>query len=200
MTSDGSVTSWFGLLQAGEDDAAQRLWRRYFPLLLKAAREKMQGVPMQTADEEDIALSAFHSFCNAARHERIPGVLNRDELWRTLMLITAGKVVDRKRYLGSQKRRNVMGPVGPRPTVSDLDEVIGQEPDPAVAAQLAEEFDLLLNQLDDVELRQTALAKLEGYTNEEIGARLNCSARTVRRRITLIRRLWQQGMETSADL
>ncbi len=192
--SDGSVTSWYSLLQAGEDQAAQELWNRYFPQLLAAARKRMQGVSTRIADEEDIALSAFHTFCNAARLARIPTVVNRDELWRTLMLITAGKVIDQRRYLGSKKRSQPGGPVaGP---TTQLNDVLGDEPDPALAAQLVEEFDVLLDTLDDPDLRDTAVAKLEGYTTEEIGQRLECSARTIRRRLTLIRRLWESTQDS----
>ena len=41
--------------------------------------------------------------------------------------------------------------------------------------------------LDDFELKELALAKMEGYTNVEIATRLNCSERTIERRIKLIR-------------
>lgn len=196
LNSDGSVTTWFGLLQAGQEQAAQQLWERYFPLLLDVARGKMRGISKQTADEEDVALSAFYSFCEAAKDRRIPSVTNRDQLWRTLVLITAGKVVDQRRYLGSQKRSAPHVADSGRAAVVhpiELEAVIGDTPDPAFAAQLAEEFDLLMDRLSDRELRQTALAKLNGYTNEEIAEQLSCSARTVRRRLTVIRRIWLEG-------
>lgn len=202
VASDGSVTSWFGLLQAGQDQAAQELWERYFPLLLGVARGKMRGIPKQAADEEDVALSAFYSFCNAAQHDRIPSVTNRDQLWRTLVLITAGKVVDRRRYLGSQKREPSKSKDAPgfsHVDISDLDEAIGDAPDPAFAAQLAEEFDLLMDRLGDADLRATAMAKLEGHNNEEMAKQLGCSTRTVRRRLTVIRRIWQESSEDDGE-
>jgi DNA-directed RNA polymerase specialized sigma24 family protein len=70
--------------------------------------------------------------------------------------------------------------------------VIGSEPDPAFAALLAEECQRLLERLDSDELREMALLKLEGYTAEEIAERLDCSLRTVHRRLALIRRTWEE--------
>ncbi len=68
---------------------------------------------------------------------------------------------------------------------------MGTEPDPAFAAQLADEFQILLGRLSDDRLREIALLKLEGHTHEEISARLACSIRSVNRRLTLIRRTWE---------
>lgn len=66
------------------------------------------------------------------------------------------------------------------------------EPTPEFAAQVAEEFQALLNRLTSDELRQVALWKLEGYTNEEIAQKLNVIVRTVERRLWTIRQLWEQ--------
>jgi len=70
--------------------------------------------------------------------------------------------------------------------------VLGDEPTPEFAAQVAEECQRLLGRLGDAELRSVALWKMEGYTNEEIAARLNCVPRTVQRKLGLIRTLWDQ--------
>jgi DNA-directed RNA polymerase specialized sigma24 family protein len=44
------------------------------------------------------------------------------------------------------------------------------------------------------DLQQVALAKLEAYTNQEIGDRLDCSVSTVERSLRLIRKIWQREM------
>jgi RNA polymerase sigma factor (sigma-70 family) len=192
MDSGGSVTTWIGLLQAGEDQAAQRLWERYFPRLIELARARLQGVSRQVSDEEDVALSAFHCFFQAVARKQIPQLSNRDDLWRTLVLITAGKAVDERRRQQSQKRGGSRCTDG-RPDGQALEEIIGCEPDPAFAAQIADEFQVLLARLADDRLREIALLKLEGYTNEEIAQRLNCNPRSVTRRLTVIRRVWSEG-------
>ena len=66
MRADASVTQWIGRLKAGDPDAAQKLWERYFRRLVGLARKKLRAAPRRAADEEDVALSAFDSFCRAA--------------------------------------------------------------------------------------------------------------------------------------
>src|SRR5262249_23569689 len=101
---DSSVTTWIGLLKTGQEEAAQRLWERFFPQLLRLASAKLRRRPGREADEEDVALSAFHSFYRAVADDRLPQLSNRDDLWRTLVLITAGKAVELRRYGQAQKR------------------------------------------------------------------------------------------------
>jgi RNA polymerase sigma factor (sigma-70 family) len=192
MNPEGTVTTWIHLLQAGETQAAQRLWERYFPRLLEVARAKLYGAPKQVADEEDLALSAFHNFVQAVAHKRIPQLSSRDDLWRALVLITAGKAVDQRRRQQSRKRGGGRQADGP-PDWHELDQVVGAEPDPGFAAQIAEEFQALLGRLADDRLREIALLKLEGYTNDEIAERLKYSPRSVTRRLTVIRRIWQEA-------
>jgi DNA-directed RNA polymerase specialized sigma24 family protein len=72
-----------------------------------------------------------------------------------------------------------------------LDQLVGREPSPAFAAQVAEEFSRLLDLLGEEELRSIARWKLEGYTNAEIAARLGCRERKVERKLRVIRGLWE---------
>jgi DNA-directed RNA polymerase specialized sigma24 family protein len=68
--------------------------------------------------------------------------------------------------------------------------VVGSEPTPEFAAQVADELSRLLGELRDDPLRQIALLRMEGYRNEEIAARINCSLRSVERKLDLIRKVW----------
>src|SRR6516164_8814650 len=79
MASEGSVTRWIGQLQAGDPAAVQQLWQRYFQRLVVLARKKLRGSPRRVADEEDVALSAFDSFCRQAEKGRFPQLLDRDD-------------------------------------------------------------------------------------------------------------------------
>ena len=78
---------------------------------------------------------------------------------------------------------------------SGVAEILGHEPTPEFAVQVAEECRRLLDGLGDAELRSIALWKMEGFTTEEIAAQLGCVPRTVERKLRVIRGLWQQ--ETS---
>src|SRR5215208_3819742 len=104
MSSDGSVTRWLAPLQGGDSAAAEKLWRRYFPRLVGLARKKLTDAPRRAADEEDVALSAFDSFCRLAEQGRFPGLADRDGLWKLLVVITVRKAGRLRRDEGRQKR------------------------------------------------------------------------------------------------
>ena len=70
---------------------------------------------------------------------------------------------------------------------------MGREPSPAFATEVAEQFERRLGQLDDEELRDIALWKLDGRTNQEIAKQLKCVPRTIERRLEMIRDLWQSA-------
>ncbi len=183
-----SVTTWIGKLKAGEPHAAQQLWERYYSKLVTVARRKLGEMPRRTSDEEDVALSAFHSFCQAVHAGRFPVLESREDLWQLLVMHTARKVVDEKRYQARQKRW------APSEGGIALEEIVGEEPDPEFAAAFADELQRLLGMLDEQLLRTIALRKLEGYTNQEIAAELDWSLRTVERKLAVIRAIWSEAL------
>jgi DNA-directed RNA polymerase specialized sigma24 family protein len=200
MSSSGSVSIWLAELKAGERLAAQRLWEGYFPRLVGLARKKLREMPRRVADEEDVALSAFDSFCRGAQEGRFPRVTDRDDLWPLLVTITARKALQLLRQQGRLKRGGgtVRGDsafqAGPKTDEEEvgLEQVVGTEPTPEFAAQMAEECQRLLGQLSEGDLRDIAVWKMEGYSNEEVAAKLGCVPRTVERKVALIRTLWEQ--------
>lgn len=202
MGFQGSVTNLIERLGSGEADAARAIWERYFPRLIEIARAKLRGTVLRDADEEDVALSAIHTFLQAAARKSIPQLRNRDDLWRALVLITAGKAIDQRRRQLTRKRGGSVLPDGTRAArllTDELAGVVGNEPDPRFAAQIAEEFESLLNLLSGEGLREIALSKLEGYSNEEIAAQIGCSERTITRRLTIIRRTWESASDSTRD-
>ena len=187
MASEGSVTRWIDQLQAGDLAAAQPLWERYFQLLVELARRKLLGAKTHSADEEDVALSAFDSFCRGVKRGRFPDLQDRDNLWKLLVVLTGRKVC----RLMRDDRRLKRGGAQPVGADQDLAEVLSQEPSPEFAAECAENCQHLLDLLGDAELRTIALSKMEGYTTKEIAGRLNCAPRTIERKLRLIRSLWE---------
>jgi RNA polymerase sigma factor (sigma-70 family) len=187
MPPKEALTHWLQQLKEGRSQAAQPLWEAYYQRLVALARAKLQGAPRRTADEEDVALSAFASFCRGAEAARFPCLNDRTDLWRLLVVITARKAVD---LIVREQRQKRGGGRGLEDSPS-LEEVIGREPTPAFAAQLAEEHERLLRVLDDEQLRLVASRKVEGYTNEEIAEQLGRSVATVERKLHLIRQIWQ---------
>jgi DNA-directed RNA polymerase specialized sigma24 family protein len=194
MSSVGSVTQWLGQLQNGDPAAAQNLWQRYFQRLARLARPTLQGIARVAADEEDVALSALDSLCRGVEQGRFPQLHDRDDLWGLLIALTSHKAVDLVRRESRQKRGGEATLAGscPGAVALDLEQVIGREPTPEFAAQVAEECQRLLGNLNDPTLQSVALWKMEGYTTPEIAAKLGCVPRSVERKLLAIRRLWGQ--------
>ncbi len=197
----GSVTRWIGVLRGGDQAAAQAVWERYFDRLVRLAKKRLAGRPDGYEDEEDAALSAFDSFCAGLAQGRFTQLADRDDLWKLLVVITARKAaaqVDRHRALkrgGAWNRVDAgHGSSSDGSTAGDgsLTALVAQEPTPEFAAMVAEETGRLLGRLGDEQLRQIALDRMEGYTTDEIAARLGCARRTVARRLDLIRQLWTE--------
>jgi RNA polymerase sigma factor (sigma-70 family) len=187
-SSGGSVTRWLGQLQEGDPTAARQLWERYFHRLVGLARKRLGSTPRRMADEEDVALSAFDSFCRNAGAGRFPDLLDRDSLWRLLVVLTARKAAHLRRDQARQKR----GGAAAGTEIVGLDEVLSREPTPEFAAEMAEEYGRLLASLHDRELETIALWRMEGYSVEEIAAKLGCAPRSVKRRLQLIRSIWKE--------
>jgi hypothetical protein len=145
VPSPGSVTYWIDQLKADDRAASQPLWEDYFERLVLRTRQKLAGTPRRVANEEDVALGAFASFCRAAAQGRLPQLQDRDDLWQLLIVITdrkAGRLVQyerRQRRSGGQVLDEAALRHG-RPAAGSfpLAQIAGPEPSPALAAQVGD--------------------------------------------------------------
>lgn len=192
MSNGHSVTAWIEELKRGNPEGAQGLWQRYFARLVEMARARLRGRVRRVADEEDIALSAFDSFCHRVERGSFPELNDRNNLWCLLHTITAGKVNDLlaremalKRGGGAVRGDSAVG----GSEGAGFEAFAKVEPTPEEAALFADECERLLKILDDRQ-REIAKAKLEGLTDREVAARLGCSERTVKRELAVIRLAW----------
>jgi DNA-directed RNA polymerase specialized sigma24 family protein len=198
MTVDESVTLWIKGLREGSPRSAQELWERYFQRLVEVADRRLPRSVKRDFDEEDVALSAFHSLCRGVAKGRFPQLQDRHNLWSLLVVITARKVMHRLRDATAAKRGGgrVVGEsaLDGREATSGgpgINQIIGHEPTADFAVQVCEESERLLELLPDEGMRRLAVLKMEGYTNEEAAERLGCGVRTIERRLSLIRRVWK---------
>ena len=191
MTPPPSVTTWLALLKAGDPDAADALGRRYFAQLVELARQHLARHARRAADGEDVALAAFAGFCAGAAAGRYPRLSNRHDLWRLLLTITLHHAGNLNRYETRQRRdgrRTVAAADMFDLPDADLDRLAGDAPDPALAAEVADQLRHLLALLPGDDLRAVARNLLAGYTAVEIARRQGCGLRTVERRWQRIRR------------
>jgi RNA polymerase sigma factor (sigma-70 family) len=197
MSSDGSVTRWVTALKDGDAAAAQPLWERYHRQLVTLARHKLQSARRREADEEDVVQSAFHSFFQGVAQGRFPQLQDRSNLWRLLVVITARKALDqlakqhaKRRGGGTVEGESRISSGEPGSDDAAIEQIVGEEPTPEFAAQVAEQYQRLLTLLGDEAMRQIAVLKMEAFTEDEIAKRLDCSRRTVARKIEMIRLIW----------
>jgi DNA-directed RNA polymerase specialized sigma24 family protein len=168
---------------------------------VRVAGARLPGRARRAIDEEDVALSAFHSFCDRARKGQFPQLSSRDDLWRVLFAITVRKATAAIRHQMRQKRGSgrVLGESalgqGETSVAEGLSQFLGKEPSPDDAIQFADQLGALLEKLGDATLRTIALKRLEGVSSEEIAAGLGLSTRTVARKLELVRAKWAEDAQ-----
>jgi DNA-directed RNA polymerase specialized sigma24 family protein len=190
-------------VRAGDEDSIAELWENYFQQLVRIAASRLPTNLRRAGDEEDIALSAFHSFIAGVRADRFPDLSGPDNLWGLLITLTGRKVNAHMRHHTRQKRGggNVRGesvfikPGGER-TGGGIGGVSDDSQPADIRTELAEACDTLLDQLDDEQLRQIAVMRMDGYLVDEIAEMMQLSKRAVERRLQLVRRIWSEQAET----
>jgi RNA polymerase sigma factor (sigma-70 family) len=200
MSSPDSVTEWIQGARVGDESAFQKIWERYYAQLVRLARRRLANAPRRAADEEDIAASAFSRFFRLIVQGRFPESADRDDLWRLLMAITAGKVVDYVRAETSLKRGGgqVRGESAFEVQDADsnpfrgIEQIVGDEPTPEFALEVAEQLRSQMDLLADDKLKSIALRKLEGYSNAEIAEQNEYTLGKVEHSLKLIRAKWKQ--------
>lgn len=187
MSEPRTITQCLAALKGGDEAAAQAIWERFFQRACALARKKLGDLPKRMADEEDVALSAMHALCLGAREDRFQRLETRDDLWQLLAMITSRKASNLRRAAGRR-------PVSGESVFADeegraLERLITGAPDPEFLAALSGTSEDLIGGLEP-KLRAVALLRLEGFTNEEIGARLGRSVASIERYVARIRGLW----------
>jgi hypothetical protein len=200
MDNAGSVTRLAVQLRSGSarerEDAAREIWQRYFPALLELARRNLSPRVRQREDEDDVLQNMYASFC--ARQQRGAfDLADRSDLWRLLVTMTLHKArkAAARHTRGMRNVRTEEGQGGGTAGEAQqwaFEAMEASDPTPSEAAVLVENLQSRLDALPEP-LRQIALWKLEGYSNEEIAApeRLNCTTRTVERKLQMIRQAWE---------
>jgi len=205
MTESSLVTYWIREAKAGDQAVAAALWKRYYAQLIGLARGRLGATSKRVADEEDVVVDAFDSFWRGVQAGRFPRLEGRDDLWQILIMLTARKAANQRARMTRQKRggHNVRGDSFWMPRDADecraFEQIAGAEPKPEFAAQVAEEYRLLLERLGDDTLREIAVARMEGHSNHEIADRLGVKTRTVERKLRLIREIWGDARDSATD-
>ena len=190
MSSEGTITQWIGQLKAGEEQALEKLRRRYWPFLVRLAQQKLSGVRPGAADEEGIASEAFWSFYRSFKAGQLPDLENRKNLFALLTIITAHKAANFRERENTDKRGggNVQGEsvlgflVGFNADARGIEHVEDSAlapDDEAVASDLYAHY---VNALP-ADRRDIAVQYLANRTLKEIAETQGCAVGTVRRKL-----------------
>lgn len=193
----GSVTIALANLRAADahvrNDAAQRLWERFSPRLCALARSRLSARIRAREDEDDIVQSLFLGFFTS---QRCNGFTPRDreEFWRLMVRMTVCRVANVVNHHQRARRdvRRELVPARPEdPSENGIGPSGAMSPAPCLSpeAEVVSRLELerILSCLDEGQ-RQILAWKLEGFTNAQIGRKLERTERTVELKLGLIRR------------
>lgn len=177
-----------------EEEAAQLLWERFFARLSNFANQKIYSRHKRLFDGDDIASSALFALVDGLKNKRFTRLSNRDALWQLLVVIASRKISNEGQYYDRIKRGGGK--------VVDF-KFADAEDAKQLTTQLENkdgenfvEFDLicdeLLESLPNAQYREIAMHRLAGYNNDEIAKKLDCSKRTIERKLKTIQLIWLQ--------
>lgn len=169
-------------LRDGEPRIVQQFCDQYGAQLERVAEKHLPGALRRRVGAEDVVQSVCRTFFRRAGGGEFQ-LADSESLWRLLCAITLTKVREQARFHLRQKRGiDQEVPVAP---FSGADStpghvIVDRGPNPAAAAEFADQFQQVIATLDEEE-RQVVDLKLQECTNDEVAERLQCSERTVRR-------------------
>jgi len=194
MADLGTITRCIRELESGESSrrnvAARELWEFFFADLMCYARRRLQAahVSRGAADEEDAAERAFTKVCRGIERGQLK-LSSRIDLRKVLRTAAAREVIT---LLHRSKRE--AGKTGD-------ESLLEQIPDTAMPTELLllafDACQRLLELLEDDTLRQIAIWKLVGHTNDAIRIQLGCSLATVERILAHIRETWRRNWDVA---
>lgn len=181
----GSITGLFQRWRNGDQAGFEQLITHFRSRLLGLANSIRDRRFQSAAEAEDALQSAMISLWQSPNQAGLSETADRDDLWNVLGTMTVRKVLRHQERERAQKRGGGKVVTGvPVESIAIISE------DRALGAHVEELLGLL-----DEELRQFAILRLSGHTNQEIAAELDCSERKVERKLHLVRAIWQEEMD-----
>lgn len=191
-TREGSDRSLLRRFQAGEQDAATALYKRYAQRLQRLAERNTASDLASRFDAEDVVQSVFRTFFRRVKigHYDLP---EGEELWRLLLVISLNKIRSLATHHRAQKR-SVSATVAADP------QAMSQIADSASSDVALESLQMVvhevLNDLPEAQQR-IILLRIDGCQVEEIAAQTERSKRTVERVLQTFRQRLREIIDES---
>jgi|688.fasta_scaffold221938_3 RNA polymerase sigma factor (sigma-70 family) len=203
MSNEASVSHWIEELKGDDPTAAEKLWLRYVEKVARLARRHFVGRRGRVANEDDVVAEVFTDFLEGVRDGRFPKLKDRHDLWQLLVMLTERKAVDQLRRQSATKRggglvagESAFAKAGANGSeFAGIGQVVGGEPSPEFAAELADLFAHLLRALGDETLRTIARDTISGHTQEEIAQTVGLSVPSIQRKLRIIRDTWERELK-----
>lgn len=177
--------------KSGDEQAAAVLIDRYAFRLVALVASRLNHLYRSQIDPDAVMQSAMGSFFDAARHSRIQ-VSNSVSLWRLLAMFA-------RRKLARSIERHSASKRGGEQTRVPLDQVVSQSE--IIPADDSDADDLLEQLKTELPADQFSVveALLAGLTQQEIAKSLGIDERTVRRRISRVRKLLSPAVHEATN-
>ncbi len=199
MNPDSSFDEFVQRLQAGDDDAAAKVFHRFAERLIALARSRLGNQIRGKVDAEDVLQSVYKSFFLRTAEGKFE-IVDWDGLWALLVVITVRKC-SRKRRTFNQAARAVSRERPYELFGDDADgswQVLSREATPAEAVMLTDTLEHVMTGLDE-QGRAIVALKLQGNTEAEISEHTGRSGRTVRRVLARIRKRLREVEESDEE-
>jgi RNA polymerase sigma factor (sigma-70 family) len=186
----GSMTQMWQQMNHGNSQASNDLYARLLPRMYAIARKSIGPVAKRGIEADDVVQSAMISFWNYSQAGKLADDLNRNDLWALISTFTTRKLKKHLRRENTLKRGsgNVIGEnalQGKDGEAQRLDQLVQKMPTDDFDEAIEEMLALLPE-----DLTRIALLKLGGHSSDDISIELDCTKRTVQRKINLIKELW----------
>jgi RNA polymerase sigma factor (sigma-70 family) len=167
--------------QAGDQLAAEELFRRYVGRLVALARSRLSEKLAPRIDPEDVVQSAYRSFFAHAREGEYD-VRRGGDLWQLLLSITLNKLHDQVKRHTAQKRavKHDVHFSSEDSLLHIQPHLLAPGPSPVEALAVVDEVHAVMGRLAPLHRRMLEL-RLQGYNVSEISAETGRCAHTVRR-------------------
>ena len=192
--SDGSDRSLVRRFQAGEQDAATALYKRYAQRLQRLAERNTASDLATRFDADDVVQSVFRTFFRRVKigHYDLP---EEEELWRLLLVISLNKIRSLAVHHRAQKR-------SVSATAASNPQAMSQIADLGANDLALNSLRLVVHEvLDDLSEAQQKiiLLRVDGCQIEEIAAQTGRSKRTVERVLQTFRQRLREIIDEPPD-
>ncbi|MGD9632130.1 MAG: RNA polymerase sigma factor [Pirellulales bacterium] len=178
--------------QAGEQDAATALYKRYAKRLQRLAERNTASDLARRFDAEDVVQSVFRTFFRRVRigHYDLP---EGEELWRLLLVISLNKIRSLATHHRAQKR-SVTATITAEPLA--MSQIAETSTNAMALESLRMVVDEVLGGLPEAQ-QQIILHRIDGCQVEEIAANTGRSKRTVERVLQTFRKQLREIIDES---